>query len=769
LTLRSALYKIVILEVAGGLGPLLKSVEKGAAVETAISICRLCTSSCPIEVTIDQGRAVKVVGDRRSDMYDGYSCAKGRALPELHNRPDRLLHSQKRQPDGSYVAIAADDAIAEIAERTRAILDEHGPRAIASFTGTRIIEHGAFYALGLGFMGALGSPMQFSPLTLDQPGDLVAHAFHGTWMGGEVRLEECEAWLLVGTNPIVSHQYWANNPVGRITSAVRHGTRLVVVDPRVTETARHAHVHLQPRPGEDNTILAGLLALLFEWGALDADFVDLNVTGLERLKAAVAPYTPEYVCRRADLPGDKFEAAARLLAEAKTGGVYCGTGTSMSNMGGNLAFYLGLALMSVRGWWAREGDPFLRPHALLPEISPKAQPRNPFPAANFGEKMRVRGLQGGVCGVPAGAMFEEILKPGTGQIKALFNLGGNPLMAVPDTSLAYRALSNLDLYVTTDVSMSNNARMAHYVIAVKMGLETSTTSYISEALGYMHRGMGLEDPFAQYAPAVISAPPDSDLIEDWQLYYRLARALGLDLFVVNACGLEGAFDVPPIVHPLNMENEPTTEDILEIMCSDGRIPFSHLKGDAHGHIFDELRMTVGKRDPACDQHLEVGAPEMMTELADQYRRYDSVDLADRERDYPFLLIGRRDKGFVNGTGQDIDKLIQHRSFNPAYVNPADMAVLDVVDGQLVEIRSANGHVQGVVAGDPSLRRGVISMTHAFGQNPADLQDPVRFGVNTNQLLSINAEYDPITGMPRMGAVPVRITKLDRLAGDHVPA
>jgi anaerobic selenocysteine-containing dehydrogenase len=722
----------------------------------AISICRMCTACCPIEVTIEDGRAVKVVGDRSSDTYGGYSCVKGRALPDMHYRPDRLLRSQKRQPDGSYAPISSDDAIAEIAARLREIVDRHGPRAVATFTGTRIIEHGAFFALGIGFMGALGSPMLFSPLTLDQPGDLVAHAFHGTWLGGENRLEECDAWLLVGTNPVVSHQYWANNPLGRITTAVRNGCRLVVIDPRVTETARHAAIHLQPRPGEDNTLLAGLLALLFRWNAIDADFVGLNVRGVERLAAAVAPYTPEYVAARAGVSRDDFVAAARVLAEAKRGGVYCGTGTAMSNMGGNLAFYLALALNSVRGWWAREGDTLLRPHVLLPEVPAPAQPRNPFPAANFGEKMRVRGLQGGICGVPAGAMFEEILTPGDGQIRALFNLGGNPLMAVPDTALAYEALSSLELYVTTDVSMSNNARMADYVVAVKMGLEAPTTSYISEALGYMHRGMGLDDPFAQYAPAVIDPPPDSDLIEDWQLYYRLGRALGLNLFIVNACGLEGAFDVPPAVHALDMETEPTTEEILELMCSDARISWDDLRRQLHGHLFEELRVKVGPRDPACDEHLEVGAEEMMRQLEANLARGDlREDSVSPE--YPYVFIGRRAKHVVNGTGQDIDKLVRLHRYNPAFMHPSDMSELDLTEGQIIEIASAHGVIEGVVEADAGLRRGVVSMTHAFGRHPADPKDVRGYGANTNELMSLSAEFDPITGMPRMGAVPVRIT------------
>jgi anaerobic selenocysteine-containing dehydrogenase len=726
-------------------------------VEKAISICRMCTTCCPIEVTIEGGRAVKVVGDRASDTYGGYSCQKGRALPEMHYRPDRLLHSQKRQPDGSYQPIASDDAIAEIAGRLKEILDRHGPRAIATFTGTRIIEHGAFFALGIGFMAALGSPMQFSPLNLDQPGDLVAHAFHGTWLGGEYRVENCDAWLLLGTNPIVSHQYWANNPVGRVTTAVRNGCRLVVVDPRLTETAHHAAIHLQPRPGEDNTILAGILALLLEWNALDHDFVALNVHGVDRLRAAVAPYTPDYVARRADVPREKFEAAVRVLAEARRGGVYCGTGTSMSNMGGNLAYYLALALNSLRGWWAREGEEFLRPHVLLPEVPAPAQPRNPFPAANFGEKMRVRGLQGGITGVPAGALFEEILTPGEGQIKALFNLGGNPLMAVPDTAMAYKALSSLDLYVTTDVSMSNNARMADYVLAVKMGLEAPTTSYISEALGYMHRGMGLDDPFAQYAPAVVEPPPGSDLIEDWQLYYRLGKALGLDLCIVTACGLEGAFDVPPVVHLLNMEKEPTTDEILALMCADGRISWDDLKSHEHGHLYEDLQVTVGPREPGCVDHLEVGAEEMMRELTANYvpTRFVSTD-------YAFLFIGRRAKHVVNGTGQDVEKLARIGPNNPAFMHPADMSELGLGDGDLVEVRSAHGAIEAVAEADESLRRGVISMTHAFGRNPDDPGDPRRYGANTNELLSLTAEFDSITGMPRMGAVPVSVTVVEHL-------
>ncbi len=725
--------------------------------DKAISICRLCTAGCPVEVTIEGGRAVKVVGDRASDDYHGYSCSKGRGMPELHNRPDRLLRSQKRRPDGTYEPIDVDDAIAEIAEKVRAIVDEHGPRAIGAYMGTRVGDHPAMGQLGPGFMLALGSPLRFSALTLDQPGDLVARAFHGTWLGGETRLEEADTWVLVGTNPIVSHQYFANNPVGRITQAVRNGCRLVVIDPRATETAKHAAIHIQPRPGEDVTILAGLLALLFEWDALDHAFVEQNVVGVDALRAAVAGYTPEYVGARADVPPEQLIAAARIIADAKKGGIYCGTGTAMSNLGGNLAYYLGVVMHSVRGWWAREGDPFLRPNALLPTRPSRAEPQNPFPVAGFGEKLRVRNLEGGIYGIPGAAIFDEILTPGEGQVRALFNMGGNPLMAIPETARAHEALRSLDLYVTTDVSLSSNARDADYVIAVTMGLETPALSYSAESLTHMHRGMGIEEPYAHYAPAAVDPPAGSQLIDDWQLYYRLAQRLGLQLNVITASGLPGAWDVAPIVHPVDMEHEPTTDELFEIMCADGRVPFSEVKRHEHGHVFEEARVTVGPRDPACDQHLDVGSAEMMQELTDQHARYDAAVVAAADVAFPFLLIPRRDKGFVNGTGQLVARNLDKRSYNPAYLHPDDLRALGLDDGDLVCVRSEHGDLLGVVGRDATLRRGVLSMSHGFGSNPEDPDDPVGRGANTNRLLSLTAEYDRYTGMPRMGSVPVSVT------------
>jgi anaerobic selenocysteine-containing dehydrogenase len=127
------------------------------------------------------------------------------------------------------------------------------------------------------------------------------------------------------------------------------------------------------------------------------------------------------------------------------------------------------------------------------------------------------------------------------------------------------------------------------------------------------------------------------------------------------------------------------------------------------------------------------------------------------REYPFVFIGRRAKHVVNGTGQDIERLRREGAYNPVWMHPSDIAKLGVTDGQAVEVRSAHGAIEGVIQPDNGQRVGVVSMSHAFGRNPEDPKDTRRFGANTNELLSLTAEFDPITGMPRMGAVPVRIT------------
>jgi anaerobic selenocysteine-containing dehydrogenase len=366
----------------------------------------------------------------------------------------------------------------------------------------------------------------------------------------------------------------------------------------------------------------------------------------------------------------------------------------------------------------------------------------PRPAWGFGRKFRVRDLQQSVAGMPTAALQDEILMSGKEQIHALF-LHGGPMMSWPGQAKTREALGALDLLVTSDVEFSPTARVASYVIAVKMQLEMIAMTHLPESVGMgsYHPGYGWSDPYAAYAPALQDPPAGSDLIESWELYYGLAKRLGLQLTVGTA--------------PLDMEHPVTADDVYDAMCKGSRIPLSEVRKYPHGHIFEEAREIVQPREPDCQARLELADPHMMRALAAV--RAERIEIRRGTTDeFPLLMIPRRLHNAVNSYVMMRRQL--KVPFNPAYLHPADLESRGLASGDLVKVRSCFGEIVGVVESDPGLRRGVLAMSHCFGGNPDEDDDPLEAGANTNRLLSMDYDYDSYTGIPRMSAVPVAVEK-----------
>jgi anaerobic selenocysteine-containing dehydrogenase len=713
------------------------------------STCRVCSAYCPVKVTIDAGKVVKVEGNPAAPLFGGFTCPKGRALPALHNNPDRLLHSLKRQPDGSYKGVPTDAAIAEIARKLEQIIARHGPRAVAGFLGNPGVEQVATAPVMMSLLRAIGSPMFFTMATLDQPNTKIADALHGVWDGGRMRPETLDVFLLTGGNPVISKQYFGQNPGAQLKELVRRGTRLIVIDPRRTETARRAFLHLQPIPGEDAAIAAGLVHLIIAMGAVDRDFVARNADGLAALTEAVRAFTPRYVAQRAGIAEADLRAAATLLAEAKRGN--CGTGTGSSMTGrGTLTSYLYNCVQTLRGFWAQEGDEVLCSPVLLPPIRPRAQPRPPFPALGFGEKTRVRGLEQSVAGMPAAALVDEILTPGEGQVRALFMHAG-AMRTMPDEQRTHEAFRSLELLVTHDVEMSPTASVAHYVIATRIAFEIPVLSFVPELNSVFHQGYGYPDPFGAAQPALVDPPAGADVIEAWQVYYRIARQLGLQLECGSMFATRGRL--------LDMVREPTTEDIYAAIADGSAVPLERIRQYPDGHVFEDARVRVGPRDPACTDRLDLANPDMLADLA----RMAADDVAARrgtDDQYPLLLIPRRIQNVTNGTLRLEPERLKVMT-NPAWVHPEELAKRGLEPGDLAEVRSRHGRIEVVVAADPDLRSGVLAIAHGFGRAPGEPQDTRRHGSNVNRLTRLDDDFDRYSGMPRMGAIPVSLTPVGR--------
>ncbi len=715
------------------------------------SFCRFCHASCAIKVTVEDGKPVSVIGAKDNPVYHGYTCAKGRALPEQHLHPERLLHTLKRGSDGKHRPIPVEQAMDEIAGRVSELVDAFGPRSVALYTGTYSFPYPAGPPMAGAWLTSLGSPMFFTSATIDQPGKMIAPALHGTWEGGPYNFDAADVWMLVGANPTISKSIGipCMNPAKRLHDATKRGLQLIVIDPRRSEAARAAAIHLQPRPGEDPTILAGMIRVILAEGLVDDAFVSAYARGLDALRAAVEPFTLDYVARRADVSGGDVARAARLFASTRNAGGNVGTGPNMAPRG-NLSEYLTLVLNTLTGHWRREGERLPNPGVLMPPTRARAQAHDPYPGWGFGESIRVRNLTNTVAGLPTAALADEILLPGEGQVKALFSLGGNPMAAWPDQDKTLAAMRALDLNVTLDIKMSATAKLADYVIAPKLSLEVPGMTLPTESL--TPYAMGYPEPYAQYSPAIVDPPEGADVIEEWAFFYGLAKRMRLPLTLTAAYEWGPEAEAPARTE-IDLDVEPTHDALFAALTKGSRVPFEVVKRYPEGHVFEEPSAVVEPGDPAATGRLELADQTMLAELAEV-----ATEPFDRATRYAFRLVSRRLPDVHNSAGRDIPKLVRKYTYNPAFMNPADLEDLGIESGDVVEISSSHSSILGVVEAEAAIRKGVVSMPHAFGDAPGSPDDRAvhKIGSNTGRLTSVDRDYDPYSGIPLMSAIPVNV-------------
>lgn len=716
------------------------------------SVCRFCHAGCAIVVDVDDdGAPVRVRGDRDDPLYGGFTCEKGRQLPEQHRHPERLLHTMRRRPDGGHEPVPVATAIDEVAARLRAIVDEHGPRSVAVYTGTCASRNPAAKPVLLAFLRALGSPMRFDSNTIDQPGKAVALAMLGAWGAPPQGFDDSDVALLIGGNPFVALSGGIPNPdpVRRVREARARGLDLIVIDPRRTETASAADLHLQPLPGEDIAIVASLLHVIVRDGLYDAAFVDDHVQGFDALRAAVEHYAPERVASRVGLTADEIVDCAHRFGGPRRGVATSGTGPSLAGRGSTLLEYLVMVLNTICGRWLRAGETVWNPGVLLPTMPHKAQATPPWPAYGYGERLRVRDLADAACGLSTAALADEILLEGPGQVRALLVLGGNPAAAWPDHDKTVAALQSLDLLVTFDIKMSATARFAHYVVAPKLTLEVPGSTYTSESMVHYAVGFGLPSPYAHYTPAIARPPAGADVVEEWRFVLGVAERMGVTV------------ELPPNFArpdqrpwPLRSADGIDLDALLDFLYQNGRVPLSEVRARDGGHLHDAERVVVEPADPGHEGRLDVGNRELLDELASARATWWPHD-ANR----PFRLLCRREVGVLNSSGLDLPKA-RRRPYNPAFLHPDDLDALGLAPLDAVRIESEAGAVLAVVDRDPTLRRGIVSMTHAYGDVLAGDAAFREAGSNTSRLTRVDVDYDRITGMPRMSNVAVSVERVE---------
>ena len=667
---------------------------------TTRSFCRICTSQCGILIDVDGTRVLKVRGDRDHPMSQGYTCAKGRALPAMHHHPQAITRPllQGTPPGareaGALAPVSWQRCLDDLAARLREILQRHGPASVGIFFGSGLGMDAAGYRMAEALHKAIGTPARFSPLTIDGTAKTATAILVGGFPGLKPAPDYAGSRLLVclGVNPVVSHGHSTAMPGPTTTiRELRAHAEVWVIDPRTTETARLASGHIAPRPGTDYAILAYIVReLLRQATPVPATLV----TGLEELRQAVEPYTLEHAARLADVVPRQLRDLLASIRRAGRLAIETGTGITMSE-DANVAQWLAWVIMILTDSMNRPGGAWFHPGffrvldaAPLPRLAPErffhqGPPSRPDLPGFLGEW-------------PCAALPSEIE---AGNIRAVLNLGGGLLTAFPGERAMRQALARLDVLATTEIIETETTALSTHVLPTKDQLERADLN-LWDFLSPRVAGM--------YSPAVVS--PAGERRSAWWVLAELGRRLG--------------YTMPRTP----VSDGPEDDDLmLAAQAAYARASFADIAASRYVEAAYEL--------PArwVDDYIQgiggwrLAPPQLIAELA-ALRAGPPA---------PLRLIPRRQKRHVNS------QLMFLGDQPEVLLHPDDAATAGVADGELVVVRTEAGELTGTARVDPGVRRGAVSVPHGYA------------AANVNQLTS-HLQADPLTGMARYSGIPVTV-------------
>ncbi len=720
------------------------------ALRTEKAFCRICLGHCGIQLTIDEHDSiVDIRGDKDNPITRGYACFKGLQAEEAHHGASRLLHPLKRNATGGFERISSEQALDEIAARLDPLIQQYGPDAVGVYFGNGSIFNSTAVTMQAHFLDALGSRSRFTSYTIDQSAKTLSFERLGGWAGGNLQLDQSDVVMLVGTNPLLSHGllgFLASDPTKRLKEAKARGLKLIIVDPRKTETAHHADLQIQPLPGQDAAIIAGVIRLILDESWEDQAFCAryVGVAAMAQLRQALEPFDEQKVEQQAGLAAGDLRKVAELFArDSHQGCAYSGTGPSMAPHS-NLMQHMVDCLNVVCGRFTRSGDQVLSVDMMTPPREFRAEVIAPSRASWLAPPGRIRGSSSIAGEKPTATLADEILTPGPGQVKCLISCGGNLANLMPDQQKMVRAFAALDLRISIDPYMSNSARLADYIIPPTMQYERADLPVSAYGFAFF------PESWVAYSPALLKPPKDSDLIEEWYFFWGLAKRLGK---TIRFGDIE-----------LDMQVPPTTDQLLALRAQHPLAPLEEIQKYPSGKVFHDANNIVLPPRPEATATFEVMPEDVaqeLRELAAQVRPAQGHE--SNGQHFTHLLSSRRMRNFYNTIGMHLPTTRKRNPYNPAYLNPEDMATYGLENGDRIEIVSDHSRIAAIVEADAAVRTGVVSMAHAWGGLPGENVDLSTHGASTNMLISTDRDVEPINAMPRMSAIPVNIVVIEKSA------
>ncbi len=727
-------------------------------------ICPLCEACCGLEIKTEGDKVISIRGHEADVLSAGYICPKAIALKDLHEDPDRLRTPLIKR-NGVHVQATWEEAFAEIEKRLPAVIAQGGRNA----TGIAVGNPSAHKIGLLTYFGklarALGTKNVFSASTLDQmPKQLASGLMFGHWLSvGLPDISRTDLLLVIGANPLASNGSMWTVPdfKGKAKALQARGGKLVVIDPRRTETAAVADAHHFIRPGADVFLLAAMVNTLFAENLVRLGNVAAWVTGVDAVKAAVASFTPEAVAARCGIDALTIKTLARDLAQAECAAVYARIGTCTQEYG-TLASWLVDVINTLTGHLDQVGGVlFAKPAAFGSNTAGKSGIGKGVTTGRH--HARVSGAPEVYGELPITCMAEEMETPGEGQIKALITVATNPVLSSPDGPRLAAALDKLDFMLSFDIYLNETTRHADVILPGLSPLEDLHYDVAFPQLSWRNH--------ARYSPPVF--PPAADAPQEWQSLLKVAaivqgkgadadaNALDDAQFAQDAERLFGAHAQAVIDATQGLRGP---ERGLDVALRTG--PYGDQFGLKSGGLTLEKVKAANTTGGIDLGELQPRMPEMLRTPSGKIELAPALFINDLQRAAkdlarpapPLVIIGRRDVRTNNSWMHNLPTLAKGPFRCTALVHPSDATRLGLQDGGQALLRNGARKVQAQVHISADMMPGVVSLPHGWGHDLPGAQLRVaaeRPGANINALLDDQLR-DPLSGNAVLGGVAIEM-------------
>ncbi len=700
--------------------------------------CNLCEAMCGVRIEVNDGSVVSIRGDEHDPFSRGHLCPKATALKDLHEDPDRLRTPMRR--DGTrWQPVSWDEAFDEVAQRLHAVQRAHGDDAVAVYLGNPNVHNTGSMIFGPQFIRALHTRSRYSATSVDQ----LPHMLAAYWMLGHQLLlpvpdvDRTDHFLILGANPLASNGSLMTAPgIRHRLDAIRaRGGKVIVIDPRRTETAARADEHHFIRPGTDALLLLAMLHEVMKGPVRHSAVLEL-ATGLDVIRTLVSAYSPERVSAATGLSAETIRRLSHDFSSARSAVAYGRIGTSVQPFG-TVCAWLITVLNVVTGNFDRPGGAMFPRPAFDPRALPKAFATG---AGSHGRwRSRVRKLPETGGELPVATLAEDMLTPGKGQLKALVTIAGNPVLSTPNGRQLERALPGLDFMVAIDPYLNETTRFANVILPPPSALERGHFDIAFHLLAVRDT--------VRYGPPVFEKPTDAR--HDWQILSALGARLDalrsgsvskrLTWAALNRLGPEGVLDLG-----------------LRLGARGGLGGLTLRKVSAHVHGLD-----LGPLEPVLpaalrtrSKTIELAPAALVKDLA----RLEQTLLTPTPGG--LTLINRRHQRDCNSWLHNVPKLVSGAARCTLMMHPADADEHGLNAGDQVTITSRVGEVSAPLELTDQVMRGVVSLPHGYGHGREGARLRVanaHAGVSVNDL-SDDGRIDELSGNAALSGVPVRVTR-----------